>query len=145
MINLPDVNVLIALVDSGHVHHQAARVWFRQCSSSGWATTAITENGLLRIMGNPRYPGGPGSVEPVLALLTVLRTHPGHAFWGEHVSLAEPGNLSGNSPLKPDDITDAALLALAVARGGILVTFDRRLNPAMVVGGEGHLHVLQAG
>ena len=58
---LLDVNVLIALVDPAHVHHEPAHAWFSQQGSTSWATCPMTENGLLRIVGHPRYPNSPGS------------------------------------------------------------------------------------
>ena len=53
---LLDVNLLIALVDPAHALHDAAHVWFAQQGRVSWAPCPITENGLLRIVGNPRYP-----------------------------------------------------------------------------------------
>jgi len=52
---LLDVNVLIALIDANHVHHDRAHQWFAAEGVHAWATCATTENGLLRIVGNPRY------------------------------------------------------------------------------------------
>ena len=55
---LLDVNVLIALFDSAHLHHEAAHVWFAGNSARGWRTCPITENGFLRILSHPGYPNG---------------------------------------------------------------------------------------
>ncbi len=49
---LLDVNVLIALIDANHVHHDRAHQWFAAEGIHAWATCATTENGLLRIVGN---------------------------------------------------------------------------------------------
>jgi predicted nucleic acid-binding protein len=56
MRSLLDVNVLIALLDAEHVHHDAARDWMRENIRHGWATCPITQNGCLRIMAQPGYP-----------------------------------------------------------------------------------------
>ena len=48
---LLDVNVLIALIDTAHIHHEIAHEWFAKRGE--WATCAITENGLLRIVAFP--------------------------------------------------------------------------------------------
>ncbi|PJN94116.1 VapC toxin family PIN domain ribonuclease, partial [Amaricoccus sp. HAR-UPW-R2A-40] len=61
MIFLLDVNVLIALTDPAHVAHDDAHVWFAETGRHAWATCPITENGVLRILGNPKYPNSPGS------------------------------------------------------------------------------------
>ena len=53
---LLDVNVLLALLDRDHVDHQRARDWLDAEIASGWASCAITENGFVRIVSQPRYP-----------------------------------------------------------------------------------------
>ena len=47
MIALLDVNVLVALAWLNHVHHRAARVWFRSQRDLGWATCPTTQNGFI--------------------------------------------------------------------------------------------------
>ena len=47
MTFLLDVNVLIALLDPNHVHHDLAQAWFESARSRSWATCPITEIGLL--------------------------------------------------------------------------------------------------
>ena len=53
--------VLIALIDASHVQHDAAHEWFEQHGHKAWATSPLTENGLLRIVGQARYPKSPGN------------------------------------------------------------------------------------
>lgn len=53
---LLDVNVLLALLDSDHVDHERARLWLGREIGSGWASCAITENGFVRIISQPRHP-----------------------------------------------------------------------------------------
>ena len=55
-IGLLDVNALIALVDAQHVHHDLAHHWFSRHAPAGWATSPLTQNALLRILGNRRCP-----------------------------------------------------------------------------------------
>ena len=60
---LLDINVLIALLDQGHLLHRPATPWLEGQLEHGWATCPITENGVVRIMAQPAYPcatGGPG-------------------------------------------------------------------------------------
>ena len=76
MIALLDVNVLIALLDPQHVHHDPAHHWFAEHSSAGWATCPLTQNGVLRILGHPRYPNRPGSPATVMPLLIGLLSLP---------------------------------------------------------------------
>ncbi|HYK37674.1 MAG TPA: hypothetical protein VEV40_17080, partial [Alloacidobacterium sp.] len=58
---LLDINVLIALIDPAHVQHDRAHEWFASKGQKAWATCPLTENGVLRIVGHPRYPNSPGS------------------------------------------------------------------------------------
>jgi predicted nucleic acid-binding protein len=44
-----DVNVLIALLDEKHVHHQKATTWLSQNGPLGWVSCAITINGCARL------------------------------------------------------------------------------------------------
>jgi hypothetical protein len=68
-----------------------------------------------------------------------------HAFWPDALSLLEPGRLRWDRVLGPRHITDAYLLALAVAHGGTLVTFDRSIALQAVPGAqESHMTVLGA-
>ena len=54
---LLDVNLLIALLDAGHIHHRLATGWLASEIASGWASCPITQNGCLRILSQPAYPG----------------------------------------------------------------------------------------
>lgn len=53
---LLDVNVLIALLDAGHVHHARAAAWLEREIGQGWASCPITQNGCIRIMAQPACP-----------------------------------------------------------------------------------------
>lgn len=139
---LLDVNVLIALVDPVHVQHDAAHAWFGEVGHLAWSTCPSTENGLLRIVGNPRYPNSPGSPAAVAPLLVALRQLPGHSFWPDDLSLLDGERLDANRLLSPGQVTDSYLLALACAHGGRLASFDRRLVVDAVVGGRQGLLLL---
>lgn len=133
---LLDVNVLIALVDPAHSLHEPAHIWFAAHGQHGWATCAVTENGLLRIVGNTRYANSPGSPAAVMPVLASLTAQPGHVFWSDDVSLMDAARLHAERLLHHSQVTDSYLLALAVAHGGMLASFDRRLVPDAVQGGR---------
>ena len=139
---LLDVNVLIALLDAGHVHHDPAHAWFAKHARRAWATCPITENGVLRVIGNPRYPNSPGSPAAVVPLLTGLREISGHEFWPDDISLLEGERCDATRLLSVGSLTDIYLLALAKAHGGQLATFDRRLVTNAVHGGPKHLQLI---
>ena len=83
MTYLLDVNVLMALIDPGHIHHDVAHEWFARDGVSAWATCPITENGVLRIIGHPSYPNSPGNPAAVAPFLHAMRALVGHVFWSD--------------------------------------------------------------
>jgi toxin-antitoxin system PIN domain toxin len=139
---LLDVNVLIALIDPGHVAHEDAHGWFGSTGATAWAACPITENGLLRILGNPKYPNSPGSPAVVAKILQRLRALPGYRFWPDDVSLMGADNVDPGKILTFGQVTDTYLLALAKAHGGKLASFDRKLSAAAVTDGESALYLI---
>lgn len=140
---LLDVNVLIALIDPAHIQHDPAHAWFARISHSGWATCPLTENAVLRIVGNPRYPNSPGTPAAVAPLLDELYMLPSHAFWPDGVSLTDDKIFDVTRLLSFTQVTDSYLLGLARAHGGHLATFDRRLVTEAVRDGAGSLHLIR--
>jgi uncharacterized protein len=140
---LLDVNVLIALIDSAHVQHEAAHRWFAEYGQHAWATCPLTENGLLRIVGNLRYPNSPGTPAAVVPLMAGLRALPGHEFWADSISLLDTDKFDLERLLSSNQVTDSYLLALALANGGQLATFDFRLVTAAVRDGVSGLHLIK--
>lgn len=124
---LLDVNVLVALADPAHVQHDTAHRWFGAEGARAFATCPLTENGLLRIVGHPRYPNSPGTPAAVAPTLAALRALPGHHFWPDDISLLAAGEVDASRLLSYGQVTDSYLLALARAHGGQLATLDRRL------------------
>ena len=126
-----DVNVLIALLDAEHLHHEAARVWLRRNIEHGWATCPITQNGCLRIMAQPAYPN-PLPVAQVAERLAEATETNDHEFWPDDVSLLGAGVMDWRRMIGPRQITDVYLLAMAAERQGRFVTFDARIAPSAV-------------
>jgi toxin-antitoxin system PIN domain toxin len=139
---LLDVNVLIALLDPAHVSHDAAHHWFETRGRAAWATCPLTENGVIRIVGHPKYPGTPGSPAMVAALVARLRTLDGHVFWPDDISLVGEERIAIGRVLTSGQVTDTYLLALAVIHGGWLASFDRRLAVNTVTGGKAAFHLI---
>jgi uncharacterized protein len=139
---LLDVNVLIALVDPAHVQHDSVHDWFARTGSKAFATCPITENGLLRIVGHPKYPNSPGPPSTVVDALRAIRALPGHAFWPDSISLAgtalvDPVLLSNHAR-----VTDSYLLALAKANQGRLASMDQKLSTEVVTDGKNALTLI---
>ena len=142
MTFLLDVNVLIALIDPAHVGHDAAHAWFEREGRASWATCPMTENGVIRIVGNPKYLNSPGSPAEVAAIVSRLRALPGHVFWPDDISLVDARHIDPAHILTPGQVTDSYLLALAAAHQGRLATFDRRLSTNAVQRGRAALHLI---
>lgn len=136
--------MLIALLDPAHVLHDVAHAWFEREGRVGWATCPLTQNGVLRIVGSLKYPGlagGPAAVAPLLARM--IRSA-GHEFWPDNVTLLDPARADTSRLLTSTRITDAYLLALAVAHKGRLATLDAHLNPDGIRGGAAALHRIES-
>lgn len=139
---LLDVNVLLGLLDADHVDHASAWSWFDVEAGAGWASCAITENGFVRIISQPRYPS-PITPAQAVALLADTCSSGDHVFWPCDLSVLDAAVIDATRVHGSRQLTDAYLLALAVAHGGRFVTFDRRLTLAAVPGaGPEHLVVV---
>ena len=130
---LLDVNLMLALVDPMHVHHDVTHHWFAATGQPVWATCPIVENGFVRIASHPQYPNRPGESAVVLGLLRQLCAHPGHTFWADDVTLRDL--LTPDAAFTHNHLADLYLLGLAVSHGGKLATLDQRIPISTVAGG----------
>lgn len=128
---LLDVNVLLALLDADHVDHLRARDWLRAHIESGWASCALTQNGFVRIISQPRYPSPIVPAEAIRRLLRASQTEY-HELWPCDASLLDPTVIDPRRVLGHRQVTDLYLLALAARHGGRLVTFDATVSVAAV-------------
>ncbi|OMC04535.1 hypothetical protein A5733_21140 [Mycobacterium sp. NS-7484] len=136
---MPDVNVLVALTNATHQHHRQAHAWLATCPR--FATTPITENGLVRLLLNPAVVGQQISTAQVLAVLTKLRAHNRAVFIADSSSLASASiDTIGFSGHK--QATDFHLVNLVASEGGQLVTFDRRMTAALTPRDQRFVRVL---
>ncbi len=126
------VNVLIALFDADHSLHAQALRWFDDNGKAGWASCPLTQNGCIRIMSQPGYPNSM-PVHVIAERLGEAASHPQHEFWPASLSLLDKHTIDTTRIHGPRQLTDVYLLALAVAHGGRLVTFDGTLPLAAVV------------
>jgi hypothetical protein len=135
-----DANLLIAMADHDHEHHDAAIAFQAKVRPDGWVTCPLTENAFLRIVGHPSYPKGPGSPNAARELLKGMTSQPGHLFWPDSISLCDLRSY----PTLPSskNLTDYYLLALAVRKRAMLATFDRRIDPSLLEGGPDAYQVI---
>jgi toxin-antitoxin system PIN domain toxin len=140
---LPDVNVLIALIDPTHIHHDPTHRWFDDEGRHSWATCPLTQNGALRIISHPAYPNTPGAPSIVAAILARAIQLPGHVFWPDDISVLDTDRFAPAALLSHKQITDTYLLGPAVAHGGKLATLDARLSASATRHGKDALVVIQ--
>lgn len=116
-VALLDVNVLIALLDRRHVHHEPAHGWFAHPRPAALSKQSGAAGG-----------GGPfdGATHPP----------PAASVWPDSLSLLGQSGVDVSRLLEAGQLTDTYLLALAVNHDGQLVTFDRRLSCEGVAGGR---------
>jgi len=133
-VSLLDINVLIALLDPSHVHHERAHGWFAQSRKDGWATCPITLNGCVRILSNPAYPTVTATPTEVIAHLRAFCSSQYHEFWTDSVSVLDETLFRAQMFSGHRVLTDIYLLGLAVHRHGRLATFDGAISWRPVAG-----------
>lgn len=142
-VALLDVNVVVALFDPDHVHHEVAHDWFADHRANGWATCPLTENGFLRTalaLSKAREPIG---VAELVGGMRTFTSSGHHEFWQDSVSLMDDQLFDAEQVAGRQQLTDVYLLALAVKHKGVLATFDRRIPVAAVKGARReHVEVL---
>jgi toxin-antitoxin system PIN domain toxin len=122
---LLDINVLIALADPHHIHHQLVMRWFGT-GGFDWGVCAFTEAGFLRVTTNPKL--RMHSVEEASGVLAGLTSYPGYRFWtitSGWTTIVAP---FAERVLGHQQITDAYLLGLAIKDNGVLVTLDKAIR-----------------
>jgi toxin-antitoxin system PIN domain toxin len=125
-ISLPDVNVWLALVAEGHVHHLTGRDWFATQSDASVAFCRISQMALLRLLTNPHAMGGsPRTIARAWEIFTDLRRDRRVVFATDQERVDEIWRQCMTQPsVGPSSWTDAYLAALAQTHSYSLVTFD---------------------
>jgi toxin-antitoxin system PIN domain toxin len=139
---LLDISVLIALLDTNHLHHARAMQWLGSYIQHGWASCPLTQNGCIRLMSQPAYPNArsPNDIADRLREATATEHH---KFWPDAISVLDAERFDWQQLLFSRQLTDAYLLALAVRNNGVLVTLDQHIQLAAVHGAnKQHLLVL---
>ena len=119
MSELLDANVLVALAVTDHVHHHAAHRWWSGRAAEPFATCAITQGALLRLLIR-----GGAPLPTACGVLGALEASPAHEFWTDDISYSD---VDFSGVLGHRQITDAYLAELARRHGGRLATFDAGL------------------
>jgi len=130
-----DVNVLLAVLQPDHVHFERAQRWWKANEQYGWASCPLTQNGFVRILSKQSYPKPLPAAEAVIRLIEQTeRTD--HRFWTDNLSIADQTVFDATGILRPNQITDVYLLALAVKNDGRFATLDESISLRAVRGAE---------
>lgn len=139
---LLDVNVLLALSVSSHLHHLAATEWFDEADFT-WATTPITEAGYVRLSINSRVTGMTISAAEAIEALHELREAEGHQFLPDDTSLSDA--IIDLRPLVgTNQVTDYHLVNFAARHDMRLATFDGSLLRSLAEADRGHVYVIDS-
>ena len=131
---LLDINVLVALFDPDHVHHDAAHDWFAEEGRAAWATCPVIEAGFVRVLSGPTCRGTVVRAADLADRLRRFCRSGRHEFWPDEVSLLDSSLFDLSKVAGHRQLTDVYLLGLAHNRRGRLVTFDRAIPLAAVRG-----------
>ena len=126
-VDLPDLNVWLALAAPGHGHHNQAVCYWESQAAQQVLFCDITALGLVRLITQPKVMGSATkTVAEAAELLRALCAQPGVAMaatesngWDLFHALLRQGALPARL------CTDAYLAALAMSNGWRLVSFDR--------------------
>jgi predicted nucleic acid-binding protein len=127
---LPDVNTLIALGHSAHVHHSRATTWFLSVKvpSARLCTCAMTELGFVRVAVQT---GLQLDVLSARRALAALKTSSAIPF-----AMIEDALGADKLPAfarTPNKLTDGHLLELARKHGAQLATLDTGIPGALLL------------
>jgi uncharacterized protein len=126
---LLDINVIISLLDPDHVFHAKAHAWWNSQKKHGWASSALTENGVVRIMSHPNYSQKVRfTTADLIQRLRQFAANSNHQFWPDDISLRDPRRFDSAKIVGSSQITDLYLLALATKNRAALATFDQGIS-----------------
>lgn len=135
-----DVNVLVALTLSTHVHHRAAHAALQR-HAGPWATTPVTESALIKLLLNPSVTGRPFSPAEVVSTVRGLRRDPRWRWLADDTSLSAPlietAVLTGHQ-----QVSDLHLVNLAAHHRAVLATFDAAIPTCLAPADRRHVTVL---
>ncbi len=124
-MDIPDINVWLALVDHNHIHHEPAARYWEEFADTQVAFTRISMMGLLRLSTQPRVLSRTLTNTEAWAVYRDFVALPHIKFLTEPAGLdAHLHALSIQAALPHRLWTDAYLAAFALTSGCRLVSFD---------------------
>lgn len=125
---LLDINVLVAALWTGHVHHDQVHRWLDGLAESDTALTCgLTEAGFLRVI-NAAYGVSIAEAKGVLQSFKL------RGSLGYLLELPSPAEVLPAWARSHKQVMDAYLAGLAVSAGARLCTLDRGIPGAKLLG-----------
>lgn len=128
IVELFDINLLFALVVPDHSSHLAAHRWNTERGSQAFATCAITESGLVRLLMNGGLQKYPLNMTSAIQLIKSIHAEPNHSFIEVMPSLSQESVFKELVKVRGfRQVSDAYLMAIARHNGAKLATMDKKL------------------
>ena len=124
MLDLPDVNILVALALPRHIHHQPATSWWQ--NTERYALTPFTETALLRLLMNPALTRAPLTFGAAQEVTAAIATNTRAEFLADNISLLHV-SFDTSVIRGAKQVTDAHLVELARRNNAQLVTLDAKM------------------
>lgn len=125
MIDLPDVNLWVTLVDQRHVHHSLAQAYWSENGVKQFGFCRLTMLGFLRVSTSPQATVDPKTFVSAWSIYQEFRALPNIQFLAEPTQLETAFQTLTTQRALPHRLwTDAYLAAFAIAGGHRLVSFD---------------------
>ncbi|WP_150462716.1 PIN domain-containing protein [Nesterenkonia ebinurensis] len=134
---IPDVNVLLPLLNPEHEGNARAHAWLE--SVERFATTPVTESGTIRLLMNPAT--GDRTFAEAVDLVQGLFTDARVQFLPDTGTLRKARvNLSQVRGFR--QVTDFQLINLAVTHNAVLATYDSKILEALVSSDRRYVDVI---
>lgn len=125
MIELPDVNVVVAMFSEKHPHYEVTSKWFEEASSVGWALCPLTIAGFLRVASRPGTTPVSNLSDLRDGLEALIQKHnKTYHYWRDDVSLLDERLFDLSKIQGYRQLSDLHLLGIALQNNGTLVTMD---------------------
>lgn len=125
-IDVPDLNLWLALIDPDHEHHARARRYWEHEASGAIAFCRVTMLGLLRLLTNSRVMGGaPFTPVEAWGAYHTFAALPEVCFIEDSLAAEQRFEFwSRRTDFPAHRWTDAWIAALAMSGGARVVSFD---------------------
>jgi toxin-antitoxin system PIN domain toxin len=126
-VDLPDLNLWLALAWSGHRHHVTAYHYWEVQAADTVVFSTVTALGLVRLLSQPRAMGGAVlGLDQASAVLAAFLEQPGVRLVDDAAASWPVFRQLLSSGIWPARLcTDVHLAAIAITEGWRLVSFDR--------------------